>query len=66
MKKWATRVIVSMALVGALIPVGGVAQASTCAVSNPTLDYVVCDTVYRPVTRVVCTAVRDFGLDCLA
>jgi hypothetical protein len=65
-KRWAARVIVGMALVGALVPVGGIAQASTCQVADPTLDFVVCDTVVNPTTRIVCRVVNKVGIDCLA
>jgi hypothetical protein len=44
-----------------IVPLASPAQASTCAVFDPTLEYVVCDVVYTPVVGTVCGALEKWG-----
>jgi hypothetical protein len=49
------KAIIRLLLVGGMvIGLAAPAQAATCAVYDPDLEYVVCDTVVMPVLRVVC------------
>ncbi len=42
------------------------AHASTCIFADPTLDEVVCDTVYPPVMKAVCFIANKLFGQCLA
>lgn len=55
-----------LVMAGSLFPLAAPAHASTCKVSDPDLEYVVCDTVVEPTMRVVCTVVNKAKLDCFA
>jgi hypothetical protein len=48
------KTLLTAALAAALlIPVGS-AHATTCAASDPTVDEVLCETVYPPVAQTLC------------
>jgi hypothetical protein len=66
MKSKAFRLLAVAAFVGGMFGAATPAQASTCVAADPTVDYVLCDTVYNPTMRVVCTVVDKALGSCLA
>jgi hypothetical protein len=48
--------LLTAAVAGALAVPAAPARATTCAVADPTLDYVVCDVVYATVAPIACRA----------
>lgn len=54
MRKRLTRAILLLATIAAVAAPAAPAHATTCAASDPTVDYVLCDVVYPPVFRALC------------
>lgn len=50
------KLLLTAAVAGALAVPAAPAHATTCAVADPTLDYVVCDVVYATVAPIACRA----------
>jgi hypothetical protein len=48
------RVLLMLAAVAAISVPAAPASATTCIAADPTVDYVVCDTVYPVVARAAC------------
>jgi hypothetical protein len=65
MRKALVATALALSGVAALFPAAP-AAASTCEISEDTLDGVVCVIVYDPVVRAACTVVNKLKLDCLA
>ena len=66
MKSKVMKVLAVAAFAAGMVGAAAPAQASTCAASNPTVDYVVCDTIYNPVVGTACRAIQKWFPNCLA
>ena len=53
-------IVAAVAALG-IIPMASPAQASTCAVYDPELEYVVCDLIYKPVVGTACGLLSKWG-----
>ena len=64
MKSKVFRIVAVAAFAVGMVGSAAPAQATTCAMSDPTLDHVFCDTVYNPVVGTACRAVSKVA-DCV-
>ncbi|MGH2754071.1 MAG: hypothetical protein ACRDLB_06515 [Actinomycetota bacterium] len=63
MRKALVGLTIAGASLGALIPASS-AGATTCEISDPGVEDVVCVIVYDPVVRAACTALEKVKVDC--
>lgn len=50
------KLLLTAAVAGAMVAPAAPAHATTCAASDPLVEYVVCDTVYATVAPILCRA----------
>lgn len=65
MRRKSAALVIGLVMVGTLFTASP-ASASTCAVFDPELEAIVCDTVVNPTMRIVCTVINKLGIDCFA